>query len=96
MTGLQAFIESGQIVIVMLVVVAIEVLILLAWWRLRKRGIPPLALILNIGAGSSLMVALYLALSGAGWQALTIALLSALGFHCGDLWQRWGVQPSRA
>jgi len=90
MGGLQAIIESGQIVLIMLAVVVIEVMVLSIWWRWRRRGIPPLPLILNVGAGASLMVALYLALSGAHWHLLTVALLCALAFHCADLWQRWG------
>jgi hypothetical protein len=96
MGGLQTVIESGQIVIIMLAVVVVEVMALSIWWRFRQRGIPPLPLILNVGAGGSLMVALYLALSEAHWHLLTMALLCALAFHCADLWQRWGAGPAAA
>ena len=46
-------------------------------------------LIVNIGAGGSLMVALRFALGGGGWLAITVCLLAALVFHVADIRLRW-------
>ena len=86
---MQGFIESGAIVDVMLVFVVIEIAALLAWRRLQGGGIPAPALIANIGAGTSLMLALRCALTGSDWRWLALALVGALVFHSTDLLLRW-------
>ena len=73
----------------MLFVVAIEVVALVAWRSLSEGGLKVPAVLLNIGAGGSLMVALKLKFIGAAWQWLALSLIAALVFHVADLAWRW-------
>jgi hypothetical protein len=85
----QEIIQSGDIVLVMLGVVALEVLALVSLWLRSGRGVAPLPLLLNLGAGCSLMLALGATLKGFDWR-LTASLLVVSGiFHLADLRQRW-------
>lgn len=83
------FIRSGAIVDFMLVFVAVEVIVLFGLYRFRSVGIPPIALLLNIGAGTSLMLALRSTLYGHGWPMIALWLVSALIFHVSDLAYRF-------
>jgi hypothetical protein len=89
MQTLQELIQSGRIVDVMLVFIALEIVMVLAIRRSRGGGVPALPLLINIGAGGSLMLALRVALTDGGWQTLTACLLAALVFHVLDLLARW-------
>lgn len=95
MDMLQELVTSGRIVDLMLIFVVIEVALLLAVWRLTGRGIAPLPLLSNIGAGGSLMLALRADLSGAGWTWVAAFLVLALVFHVADLAVRWRSGSSR-
>ena len=86
---LDALIASGRIVLLMGAFVALEIAFLLVYWRRSGRGVPPVPLLLNVGAGGSLMLALYTVASGMGTLATAICLLGALVFHVADLAQRW-------
>ncbi len=86
---LYTLIDSGRIVDIMLAVVLLEVLLLLWWWRSRRTGVPPVALLVNVGAGSSLMMALRAALMDQGTLAIAVCLVSSLVFHTADLVVRW-------
>lgn len=88
MDQLAALVESGRIVDIMLLFVAIEVIALAGYRLVTGRGIPLPALILNIGAGGSLMVGLKLVFDQAPWHWVAAALVAALVFHVGDLLQR--------
>jgi len=82
-------IESGAIFWVMLAVVALETgWVLGLWWR-RRRGVPPQPFLLNMGAGGSLMVAVWVAFADLAWYWLAAVLLLALAFHLADLAARW-------
>lgn len=81
--------ESGRIVDVMLIVIAIEVAVLCAYRLRTGRGLSVSTIVLNAGAGGSLMVALKLLWVDAAWHWIAMALLSSLAFHSGDLVQRW-------
>lgn len=83
------FIRSGAIVDFMLCFVAVEVLVLIALYRLRGFGIAPTALLLNIGAGTSLMLALRSTLYGHDWLIVALWLIAALVFHVSDLAYRF-------
>lgn len=83
------FIRSGAIVDFMLVFVAVEVTVLIALYRLRGFGLAPTALLLNIGAGTSLMLALRATLYGHDWPLIALWLVSALIFHVSDLAYRF-------
>ncbi|MEL7296132.1 MAG: hypothetical protein AAGJ86_00650 [Pseudomonadota bacterium] len=86
---MQTWIENGRIVDLMLVVVAIEVCVLLAYRARTGRGLSVPAVIYNIGAGGSLMVALKLKFAGVAWHWLAVALIAALVFHVSDIAYRW-------
>ena len=86
---LQSLVESGRIVDIMLVVVALEVVALIAYRVATGTGLSVTSIVLNIGAGGSLMVALKLLYDGAAWQLIAAALVAALVFHSGDLAHRW-------
>ncbi len=89
MSTVQWLIESGNIVLIMLAVVALEAGVLIGLWRRRRQGIAPMDLIANLGAGGSLMLALYWSLTDSDWRLLTATLLLALAFHSADLRRRW-------
>ena len=80
---------SGRIVDLMALFVALEIVLLVVYWRRTGRGVPPLPLLLNIGAGGSLMLALRAVLVQSGTLAVAAWLLAALVFHVADLAQRW-------
>lgn len=84
MQALQELIQSGRIVDVMLVFIALEIVIVSVLRRSRGGGVPALPLFINIGAGGSLRLALRVALTNGGWQTLTACLLAALVFHVVD------------
>ena len=89
MSLIENLIASGRIVDVMLLFVLLEVAVLLAWRQRTGRGIAPVPLLLNIGAGGSLMLALRTVLTGAPWPWTAACLIGALVFHVADLRQRW-------
>lgn len=92
---MQALIESGRIVDIVLAVLVLEVVLLAYWHRRTGRGIAALPAVLNAGAGGSLAMALRAALTDGGWQWITVWLLSALVFHTADLLRRWSGEETR-
>ncbi len=86
---LEQLIASGRIVDLMLLFIAVEIVLLVAWRRWRGGGIPLLPLLVNIGAGGSLMMALRATLVGSGWPITAAWLVAAMLFHLGDLALRW-------
>jgi hypothetical protein len=83
--------QSGRIVDCILVFMAVETMVLILirkqdWLRLRLPD-----LLVNIGAGAALLMALRAALRGEAWQAMALWLLLALGFHLGELTLRWSM-----
>ena len=90
MTAIEKFLLSPHVVDFMLLFVAAEIVVLLAWRRRTGRGIATRPLLKNLGAGVSLMLALRASLAGAGWHWVAVCLISALGFHLADLRERWG------
>jgi hypothetical protein len=89
MQAVEEWIVSGRIVSIMLAVLLLEAALLLALFRMRGKGIAPRALLINLGAGGSLMVALYCALTAADWRLLALSLVASLCFHVADLRARW-------
>lgn len=89
MSVFESLIFSGRIVDLMIVFLVLEI-VGIAWLRkFRGVGIPVGPLLVNIGAGGSIMLALRAALTNAGWQWITLFLVSALVFHVSDLAIRW-------
>jgi hypothetical protein len=80
---------SGRLVDLILIIVVIEGGCLSIFWRSRRRGVSPGDLLPNLCAGAFLLLALRLALGGAGWE-LSCASLAAAGLaHLVDLSRRW-------
>ena len=94
MAILESLILSGRIVDLMLVFIMLEI-ILFAWLR-RRRGFSLPALLVNVGAGGSLMLALRASLTDAGWHWIAMFLVSALAFHVADVAGRWRAADERA
>jgi hypothetical protein len=86
---LEKLVTSGRIVDLMLLFIVIEIGLLLLIRRATGRGIAPLPLLTNVGAGGSLMLALRADLTGAGWVWVAGFLVIALIFHVSDLALRW-------
>ena len=80
---------NGHLVDLILVLTAIEAVGLVLYWRSRGRGIAPLELLPNLFAGAFLLLALRLALGGAGWQLCCSSLAAAGLAHIVDLVRRW-------
>jgi hypothetical protein len=81
--------ESGHVVDLVLILMALEGAVLLAWrWR-TGRGVPPGDLVGYLASGACLLMALRAALTGAWWG--WIGLWLALGgiAHVVDLARRW-------
>ncbi len=86
---LEELITSGRIVDIMLGFVVLEVAAILIYRRLSGGGIPPSKLLVNIGAGGSLMLALRAVYADAHWTVVAGCLVLALVFHVSDLATRW-------
>ena len=85
MDTLQSLITTGRIVDVMLAFVVLEIIILGLYRRATGNGIPMPKLLVNIGAGSSIMLALRAALTGADWKWIAVWLVCGLLFHSSDI-----------
>ena len=89
MEVLKALIATGRIVDIMVLFLGMEIVAITLYRSARGGGIPLLPLLLNIGAGGSLMLALRASLTDAGWQWVAVFLVSSLVFHAADQGQRW-------
>ena len=78
----------------MIVFVLVEVVALLAIHRLTGRGIAPWSLLVNIGAGGSLMLALRVVFADGHRTAIAACLIASLVFHVLDLVNRWQRDPA--
>lgn len=86
---LHEIIASGRIADLILVFLGLEALILLAYRRMRGRGVPFAELITNAMAGICLLLALRAALAGAAPMWVGLSLGGALVAHLADLCCRW-------
>lgn len=93
---LEELITTGRIVDIMIAFVIIEVVLLLVFERVTGRGVPPYSLLVNVGAGGSLMLALRAVFSDADWTIIAACLLAALVFHTLDIIQRWGSRSAES
>jgi hypothetical protein len=82
---------SGRVVDLVLAVMLVEAIALAAYHRRTGRGLPPVAIVLNLAAGAALLLALRGALVGAGWGWIALALAGAFAAHLADLRQRWAA-----
>ena len=86
---LEALISTGRIVDIMVLFIGMEIVAVTLYRSATGGGIPMLPLLLNIGAGGSLMLALRASLTDAGWHWIAAFLILALVFHAADQTQRW-------
>ena len=80
---------SGRLVDGILLLVALQTAALMLYWRQTARGVAPADLVPNILAGACLLLALRLALGGAGWMWCCASLAGAGLAHLADLRRRW-------
>lgn len=89
MQTIEEFVLSGRVVDVMLGLMVLEVLVF-SLPRVRTAlGGRALPLLVNAGAGVSLMLALRTVLTGGSWQILAACLVLAGIFHALDVLLRW-------
>ncbi|MBV6656869.1 MAG: hypothetical protein KI785_03780 [Devosiaceae bacterium] len=93
---MQAFVESGRFADLVIVLVLLEVLALWLVPRLvpsLRSAAPFLRQVWpSLVSGLCLVVALRFALTGAGWQPITLAMLAAFVIHIIDLARRWSAR----
>jgi len=82
---MESLFASGRIADIALVVMAAEAVILYVVIALRGDAIRYRALVANLAAGACLVIAVRLALVGANWQWIAIALAASLLAHSTDL-----------
>ena len=80
---------SGRLVDLILLIVAIEAIGLIVYWRATGRGIAPRDLLPNLIAGAFLLLALRLTLAEAGWMAICGCLAAAGLANVIDVMRRW-------
>lgn len=93
MATLETLILSGRIVDIMIFFIVLEIVFVEVVRRRHGRGVATLPLLINVGAGGSLMLALRAALVGSGWPWVATFLVSSLAFHVADVRIRWGSVP---
>jgi hypothetical protein len=57
--------------------------------------LPPIELLVSLGAGAALLLALRAALARAPWQGVAVWLVVALLLHLGDVGLRWTTARTR-
>jgi hypothetical protein len=86
---LSTLFTSGRVVDLILLMLVIEAVVLLTYNFLTGRGIPAVALLINLLAGAFLLTALRSALIQSPWEWTAGWLAAALIAHAADLAQRW-------
>jgi hypothetical protein len=81
-------IESGRIADFILIVIAIEAAVVCTLAVASKSHLPAAGLLLNLGAGAGLLLALRAVANDAGWMAVGLWLIVALLAHLADLFWR--------
>ncbi|MBY0611295.1 MAG: hypothetical protein K2P80_03840 [Beijerinckiaceae bacterium] len=76
---------SGRIIDIVLLLVALEALALAFWRRRSGRSPSGLAMLPNLLAGASLMLALRFALTGMSWVWIALMMVVSLIAHAFDL-----------
>ncbi len=85
---MEALFVSGRIADIALGVMAVEAVILYALMAYIGRGVRYRAILANLAAGACLVVAVRLALVGANWKWIAVALVASLLAHSLDLMMR--------
>ena len=74
---------------IVIVVTLLEAAALALYHRRTGRGMAPRDVLLNLGAGLALMLALRAGLEGAGWGWVAAGLVASGLAHAADLKRRW-------
>ncbi len=85
---MEQLIRSGEVADVILACLVLEALVLLGWRRLSGRGMAAVEVLALLLPGVFLVLALRLALTGAAWPLISLALVAALAAHLFDLRHR--------
>ena len=80
---------SGRLVDLILLIVVIEAAVLIAYWRITRKGIAPRDLLPNLIAGAFLLLALRLTIADAGWMAICGCLAASGVANVIDVMRRW-------
>jgi len=80
---------DGRAIDAIVALIAIEGCILVTWRARTGLGPPIAAVIANLLAGASLLLALRAALTGASLEAISACLIIAFAAHVADLAGRW-------
>jgi len=91
---MQAFFETGRVVDVVLVVLAVEAIVAFAW--LRPSGRAASALAANLAAGACLLFGIRAALVGSDWYWVAFWIGLSLPLHLADLASRWRMISRRS
>jgi len=78
-------IESGRIVDFILVLMVLEAAVICGVAWMSRHRLPTAGLLLNLGAGAGLLLALKALVTGSGWLVIGLCLSLALFAHLGDL-----------
>jgi hypothetical protein len=89
---MQQLVVSGRIVDLILALVVLEIAVLGYIRARRGSGIAWQALLPNLLAGASLLLALRSAITGAAWPWIAVWLAVAGLAHVGDLRIRWDAE----
>lgn len=85
---MQDLFASGRIIDIIAVLVLVELAALAIHHYVTGRGLDPRAILANLAAGLSLMLAVRAALVGAEWTWIAGCLIAALIAHVADLASR--------
>ncbi len=80
---------SGRLVDLILVLVVIEAVALILYWRRTRQGVAPVDLLPNLCAGAFLLLALRVTLADGGWKMASACLAAAGLAHLTDIGRRW-------
>lgn len=83
------FVSSGRIADLILLVLLLEGVALYAYWRIKQSGVPPVDILLFMGSGAALVLALRVALTDGWWGWIGLALTASFFVHAADLLRRW-------
>jgi hypothetical protein len=86
---MQSLFASGHIIDIVFLLVAVEIVLALAWRRRTGRGMGLSDLVLMLFPGVCLLAALRAALVGQAYGWIAAWLLVSLAAHLNDLVRRW-------
>ncbi|HTN47881.1 MAG TPA: hypothetical protein VMK32_00455 [Burkholderiaceae bacterium] len=86
---MQQLVLSGQIIDLILSLVAVEIVVLGILQARRRVGPGWRAMLPNLIAGATLLLAVRAAITGSAWPSIAAWLAAAGVAHVADLWTRW-------